>query len=414
MTEKIQKSIQTKLDKLELVYDYSKSFDDLLFDDSLYNIERLFTKRGEPYYIINQSIEVRFFLGKGAAKPRTYIKIYNQNLYSEREFLNSIELCKKITKGKINLISIQSIDLVVDISKSNLLRKIQDIENIVIQDHKGKNINHTLVSNYYNQTLLQTLYINTKEARIRPKERVYLKLYNKSDLLTATNQTKKKSYQNPNSDPDIERLELSITYTSQKNKERFLLDALTNIIMNDPEGFVKSKQSFIIQDIFREYRFLYSIKDRESGHIIFDYSNLFDDQDDLEYREYHIKEYRELWRSYQTEYNELLKPKNKIRRKTKRFSKKIFIDQITTLITIFEEGILTLSSDHYDKIISNAGIRNSGDIESIKTPQNKRHKGQNLYDLFIQKITLYYNQKSNASDYSDPIFSDYSEYSDLF
>lgn len=412
-------NIKPGIDRLELVYTYSQDFQSNLYEDkTLKKVDRQRTKNGDSFlYYIENKLEVRFFEGKGAAKPRTYIKIINHNLYDSKLFIESIELLKRITKDKIEPISIQAIDLKVDIIDHPILKSIESSANYYIENKKAETkYVSSMEDNIHNKTIYikpskrisdkpiesESAFIKDQQKIRDHNDRIEIKYYTKSDYLKTqlkAAKVEKSKYQNPE-DEYIERLELSIKYKSQKNKERFLLDALKVEILDRTEDFIKSTSPFIIQDIFKEYKDLYEIRSRSTSQILLNYSMIFSDIDDQEYKDFHTRGFRNLWREKQVEYNKDLKPKNKIRRTTKRFSKKIFISQIQNLVEILGEGILEISPKGLDQIILNAGIRNSGDLE-LRAPDQKR-SGKNLYELFIQKIKAYYitNYENGEEEYN--------------
>jgi len=389
---------ETHLDKLEFVFTHRKDFLDLIkSDEEVKFLDTLFNKGGEPFWRINNYIEMRFFDVKGVAQSRTYIKVLNPILYNKKELYNALKLIKSLTENRLEFISLQQIDAALDIKGEYIFNRIDNIKVKVdgaeqlnlIDPLTNKKINYSVIINDLKGI---TFYFNTKEYKSEPKEEVFLKFYTKSDYIEGSKQTNKQIYQNPEKDY-IERLELTLKRgRAGKNKNRILLDTLGQYIFNNPYNFT-NQQDIIIQYLFREYKNLYNFT--KAGEPLLNYELFFDED---EWADVNLKEFITARKTAQKEFNSIMKVKNKTRRNNQTFSARKFWGEVEKLVSILEGEVLNLRPEALNQIIVKVGIKNEYNFEVLKTPQKRYYKGKNLYEQFVKKLLTHYKSSQVKSD----------------
>jgi len=375
------------IDWLELVFNYNPNFITNLIKHQSFNIKTQLTNN-KPKYYIDDLFSIFILEPNGIIDGRTYIKILNPNLYNNK-LEATIDLLKEITNlYGLELITINQLDIAIDIIGIDLLQKI-DLNKLVEYKIKKTFNKKTYLNGEVNDQEGKTLYFNTidltkQKGKAFKKQRVNCKLYTKTRELEITKDRYKQSYQNPKKEL-ITRLELRFLKDRVAARENFMLKALADFIWTNPKRFL-SEKDYLIQYIFNEYKDLYYLEHNDL--IILDFNTLFKDYNEL-YDYGHITDFIDLFKATRDNYCIKIKKYRKTYIKP-IFNKKLYLESIEANITLWQNEYKTYMTEPIIKrVLENTGATHHHQLDIVKIKDNKETNGENLHRLIHNHIYSY-------------------------
>jgi len=375
------------IDWLELVFNYNPNFITNLIKHQSFNIKTQLTNN-KPKYYIDDLFSIFILEPNGIIDGRTYIKILNPNLYNNK-LEATIDLLKEITNlYGLELITINQLDIAIDIIGIDLLQKI-DLNKLVEYKIKKTFNKKTYLNGEVNDQEGKTLYFITidltkQKGKAFKKQRVNCKLYTKTRELEITKDRYKQSYQNPKKEL-ITRLELRFLKDRVAARENFMLKALADFIWTNPKRFL-SEKDYLIQYIFNEYKDLYYLEHNDL--IILDFNTLFKDYNEL-YDYGHITDFIDLFKATRDNYCIKIKKYRKTYIKP-IFNKKLYLESIEANITLWQNEYKTYMTEPIIKrVLENTGATHHHQLDIVKIKDNKETNGENLHRLIHNHIYSY-------------------------